>query len=91
MVLAPIFALWLETATPDDIANTVPVEYHLNDKPLYLTAVKASKESYSRTGIVPKEGMESIYSMLKSLEPEMAAANVDLSRTFDGSFVAKAK
>jgi NitT/TauT family transport system substrate-binding protein len=82
---------WLEAATPEQIADAVPPEFHLNDKPLYLRAVAASKESWSRSGIVPKEGMESINAMLKLLEPEMAAANVDLATTFDGRFIAKAK
>jgi NitT/TauT family transport system substrate-binding protein len=82
---------WLETATPENIADAVPVEYHLNDKPLYLRAVASSKESWSRTGVVPKDGMESVFAMLKALEPEMADAKVDLARTFDGSFIAKVK
>lgn len=82
---------WIETATPDQIADSVPPEYHLNDKALYLSAVAAVKESYSRTGVVPREGMESINAMLTALEPEMAAAKVDLSTTFDGRFVANAK
>ena len=82
---------WLETATPEMVADVVPVEYLLNDKPLYLTAVKSSQESYSRTGVIPKDGMESVLAMLKALEPEMADATVDLAKTFDGSFVAKAK
>lgn len=82
---------WLEAATPEQIADAVPSEFHLNDKPLYLRAVTASKESWSRTGVVPKDGMESIHAMLKLLEPEMAAAKVDLATTFDGRFIAKAK
>lgn len=82
---------WIDTATPDQIADAVPPEYHLNDKALYLRAVAAVKESYSRTGVVPREGMESIFAMLKALEPEMANAKVDLSTTFDGRFVAAAK
>ncbi len=82
---------WLETATPENIADAVPVEFHLNDKPLYLRAVASSKESWSRTGVVPKEGMESVFAMLKALEPEMADVKVDLATTFNGSFIAKAK
>src|SRR3712207_6288550 len=27
---------WLQTATPEDVAATVPAEYHLGDRPLYL-------------------------------------------------------
>ena len=82
---------WLEAATPEQIADAVPVEYHLNDKPLYLRAVASSKESWSRTGVVPREGMESVFAMLKALESEMADAKVDLGATFDGNFIAKAR
>ena len=82
---------WLEKAKPEDVAASVPVEYHLGDRDLYLKAVKGSLESYSRTGLVPLSGQESVYSMLKALDPELAGTNVDLSKTFDGRFVAKAQ
>ena len=45
---------WLQAATPEEIADTVPPEYHLGDKPLYLKAVQNSLESYSRDGIVQR-------------------------------------
>ena len=82
---------WLEKASPEEIANTVPADYHYGDRPLYIQAVGRTKESYSRTGVIPPEGMASIYDMLKALDPELADAKVDLGRTFDGSFVAKAR
>ena len=81
---------WLATAKPEDVANVVPEAYHLGDKPLYMSAVKASLESYSRTGLIPAEGMASILDMLKKLDTEMASANVDLSKTFVDRFVKKA-
>ncbi len=81
---------WLEKASPEDVANLVPPEYHLGDRDLYLKAVKGSLESYSRSGIVSAEGQESVYTMLKALDPELANSKVDLSTTFDGRFVAKA-
>ena len=82
---------WIERASPEDIANAVPPDYHYGDKPLYIQAVGRTKESYSRTGVIPPEGMASIYDMLKKLDPELADAKVDLAATFEGSFVAKAK
>ncbi|MGL4322947.1 MAG: ABC transporter substrate-binding protein [Beijerinckiaceae bacterium] len=81
---------WLATAKPEDVADVVPEAYHLGDKPLYMAAVKASLESYSRTGLIPAEGMASILDMLKKLDTEMASANVDLSKTFVDRFVKKA-
>jgi NitT/TauT family transport system substrate-binding protein len=81
---------WLSTAKPEDVAEVVPAEYHLGDKALYMTAVGSSLESYSRTGIIPKSGMESVMDMLKTLDPEMKEAKVDLANTFDDRFVKKA-
>ncbi len=81
---------WLQTAKPEDIAETVPPEYHLGDRPLYLKAVQNSLESYSRNGIVPPEGMKSVMDMLKELDPELRDAKVDLSSTFDDRFVKQA-
>jgi NitT/TauT family transport system substrate-binding protein len=81
---------WLETATPEAIADTVPVEYHLNDKPLYLPAIKASQEAISRTGIPAAEGMKNMMDSLRLLDPELTDAKVDLAKTFNDSFVKKA-
>ncbi len=81
---------WIEKASPEEIADTVPPEYHLGDKPLYLAAVKNSKEAYSRDGIVSPQGMASVMDMLKQLDPELQNAQVDLAATFDDRFVKKA-
>jgi NitT/TauT family transport system substrate-binding protein len=81
---------WLEKATPEQIAATVPEEYYLGDKPLYLAAVKANKPAYSLTGLIPAAGMQSAADMLTAFEPELRDANVDLAKTFDDRFVAQA-
>ena len=81
---------WIAAATPDQIAESVPPEYLLGDKPLYLAAVKNSLESYSRTGIIGQDGMESVLDMVRKLDPELAGAKIDLAATFDGRFVRKA-
>lgn len=81
---------WLKTATPDEIAAVVPEEYLLGDKALYLAAVKNSMPIYSKTGVIPESGMKNALNMLVEFDPELKAANVDLSKTFDPRFVAKA-
>lgn len=88
LVNAHVKALkWLATATPEAVAETVPPEYHLGDKALYLKAVKNSLESYSRTGIIPQAGQQSVLDMLQLLDPEMKDAKIDLSATFTDRFV----
>jgi NitT/TauT family transport system substrate-binding protein len=81
---------WLETAKPEEVADLVPAEYHLGDKPLYLRSVKNSLESYSRTGVSSQEAMKSMYDALKLLDPELANSKVDLGKTFIDSFAKKA-
>jgi sulfonate transport system substrate-binding protein len=81
---------WLEKATPEDIAATVPEDYFLGDRALYLAAVKANKPVYSLTGVIPAAGMRSAADMLLAFDPELKDAKVDLATTFDGRFVSKA-
>ena len=82
---------WLEKASPDEVAKAVPEAYYLGDRDLYLRAVKASMETYSRTGIVPAEGMKSALDMLQQFDQELKTAKVeDLPKTFVDRFVKKA-
>ena len=81
---------WLQAASPEQVAGTVPEEYHLGDKPLYLRAVESSMGSYSRDGVLTRAGMQSVLDTLKVLDPEFAAAEVDLAATFDDRFVKRA-
>ncbi len=81
---------WLEKATPEQIAATVPEAYYLGDKALYLAAAKANKPVYSLTGLIPAAGMKSAYDMLVAFDAEIKGANVDLAKTFDDRFVKKA-
>jgi NitT/TauT family transport system substrate-binding protein len=81
---------WLERATPEEVAATVPEEYWLGDKALYVAAVKASKPAYSLSGVIPEAGMKSASDMLVAFDEELRDAKVDLAKTFDGRFVSKA-
>ena len=81
---------WLQTAKPQDVADTVPPEYHLGDKPLYIKAVQNSLESYSRNGLIPPEGMASVADMLRTLDPDLQKAQVNLAKTFEDRFVKQA-
>jgi NitT/TauT family transport system substrate-binding protein len=81
---------WLEKATPEQVAATVPEDYFLGDKPLYIAAVKANRAVYSITGLIPPAGMQSAADMLLAFDDELKSAKVDLAKTFDDRFVKKA-
>ena len=79
------------TAKPEDIAAVVPEDYLLGNRELYMQAFQNSKEMYSPDGLVTKEGYESMMGVLKTLDPELAAADVPFEKTFDARFVEAAK
>jgi NitT/TauT family transport system substrate-binding protein len=81
---------WLAAATPEDVVRTVPEQYLMGDRALYLRAVGASLPTYSRTGVVTRDGMESARAMLVQFDAELQRAAIDLDRTWDGRFVARA-
>jgi len=82
---------WLEKATPEEIAATVPEEYWLGDKALYIKAVAASLPTYSRTGVITDKAAAGMLAMLKQVEPAaFKDAKIDLKKTFDPRFVEKA-
>jgi NitT/TauT family transport system substrate-binding protein len=82
---------WIAAASPEDIAKAVPEAYYLGDRELYLRAVRASAETYSRTGIIQLEGMKSALGMLKEFDEELKGVkDEDLPKTFVDRFAKKA-
>ena len=82
---------WIAKASPDDIAATVPQDYWLGDKQLYTMAVAANLASYSRTGTIPESGQKAAAELIKATDPDFKNVTLDLGKTFDGRFVAKAR
>jgi NitT/TauT family transport system substrate-binding protein len=82
--------LWLDKATPEQVADKVPQEYWLGDKALYMAAVKNNLQVYSRDGVVSAESQKRSLDFLKQFDKEIAAATIDPAKTWDGRFVTKA-
>ena len=80
---------WLQTATPDDVANAVPPEYIGNNREVYLEAVKNSLPSYSHDGMISRGSQEATLKLL-SYDKTIDGNKIDLSQTFDDRFVKKA-
>jgi NitT/TauT family transport system substrate-binding protein len=80
---------WLESATPEQIADAVPEEFWLGDKALYVRAINATRETYSQTGKITPEGMKNALDLVATTDPEFKAAAIDLDKTVDGRFLEK--
>jgi NitT/TauT family transport system substrate-binding protein len=81
---------WLQSATPDEIADTVPREFLLGDRALYMDAWKNVKEAMSPDGLMDPLGPAVAYDMLKTFDAEVAKKKIDLERTFTNEFVIRA-
>ncbi len=94
MYLAPgdvTVMLAASSPSPEQVAAMVPEEYWLGDKDLYIKAFNASRESYSTDGNIDEASMKSALNLLTTTDPSFDTSSIDLSKTFDGSFLARAK
>jgi NitT/TauT family transport system substrate-binding protein len=81
---------WIATATTDEIIATVPTDYFLGDRDIYLKALRANLLVYSKNGLITRQGMRSALAMLSAFDPELKGATSDLGKTFDDRFVKRA-
>jgi len=81
---------WLQTAGPSDIIKTVPENYLLGDRALYLAAYGKVKDAISTDGLIPDEGVKNSYRAMASFIPAIKEADIDVSRTYTNEFVRKA-
>ncbi len=80
---------FIQTSTPDEIVAAVPSDYYV-DKALYKASLEKNLESYKHDGIVGMEAARNVYRDLKSFDPGVQSATVDLAKTIDASFALKA-
>lgn len=82
---------WLQTAGPSDIIKTVPENYLLGDRALYLASFNKIREAISLDGIMPEEGPKTALRALASFETSVKPDRIDLSKTYTNEFARKAK
>ena len=82
---------WLNAASAEDIARTVPSEYLLGDRGLYLAALKRMREAYSKDGLFPPSGVEAQLRVLIGFEPAVRdAKDLHPGDSYTNEFVRKA-
>jgi NitT/TauT family transport system substrate-binding protein len=82
---------WLQTAGPSDIIKTVPDNYLLGDRALYLASFNKIREAISLDGTLPEEGARTALKALASFEPSVKPDKIDLARTYTNDFARRAK
>ena len=81
---------WIASHSAEEIAALMPPEYALGNSHVYAEAIRASKAMYSPDGRFLPGAAEAAYAVLKQFNAPVAAAKIDLSKTYTDAFVEKA-
>jgi NitT/TauT family transport system substrate-binding protein len=81
---------WLQTASAEDIANSLPAEFYAGDKEFYKKAVQANREMLSKDGIVTPALADNTRRIIASFNESVKKAQIDMAKTYDASFATKA-
>ena len=82
--------IWMQEASPQQILATVPEEYTLGNKAMYLFAYNNVKTAYSRDGLFNEAGAKTTLKALASFNPAIRPETVKLADTYTNEFVNKA-
>ncbi len=81
---------WIHSHTPEEIMAKMPDELVGPDKALYLAALKNTLPMYSTTGRMDPKGAQAVLAVFSQSVPEIAKANIDLSKTYTNKYVEQA-
>ena len=82
---------WLQTAGPGDIIKTVPENYLLGDRGLYIAAFNKVRESISLDGILADEAPRTALKAIAGFDAGIRPGRIDLSKTYTNEFAQRAK
>lgn len=81
---------WIQRASPQDVLSTVPENYLLGDKALYLFSFNKVREAISPDGLIPEAGARNTLKVLPAFNPEVKPNEIKLELTFTNEFVKRA-
>ncbi|MEV5985566.1 ABC transporter substrate-binding protein [Streptomyces sp. NPDC052051] len=81
---------WMSTHSADEIAAKMPADYSQGDKTLYVSAIKSTLPMFTKDGVMPEGGPETVQKVLKAFNPNIKNATIDLDKTYTTEFVKKA-
>ena len=71
---------WIHSHSPEEIMAKMPPEIVGKNKELYLAALKNTIPMYSKTGMMDPKGADAVLAVFSESSPEVAKANIDLSK-----------
>ncbi|OCK53817.1 ABC transporter substrate-binding protein [Bradyrhizobium sp. LMTR 3] len=82
---------WIHSHSPEEIMAKMPEGMVGKDKALYLAALKNTIPMYSQTGLMDPKGADAVLAVFSEGSPEVAKANIDVTKTYTNKYVEQAK
>lgn len=78
---------WIHSHTPEEVMAKMPANLVGPDKAGYLEALKNTIPMYSTTGKMDPKGVAAVLAVFSLSSPDVAKANIDVSKTYTNKFV----
>ncbi|WP_430715269.1 ABC transporter substrate-binding protein [Rhodopseudomonas boonkerdii] len=82
---------WIHAHSPEEIMAKMPETMVGKDKELYLAALRNTIPMYSETGLMDPKGAAAVLAVFSEGSPEVAKANIDVSKTYTNKYVEQYK
>ncbi|MFJ6297298.1 ABC transporter substrate-binding protein [Streptomyces griseoviridis] len=82
---------WMSTHSASEIADKMPADYKQGNGILYAKAIGSTLPMFTKDGVMPENGPETVERVLKAFNPNIKNAKIDLAKTYTSEFVEKAK
>jgi sulfonate transport system substrate-binding protein len=82
---------WIHSHSAEEIMAKMPTEIVGKNTALYLAALKNTLPMYSETGKMDPKGADAVLAVFSTGSPEVAKANIDVTKTYTNQFVDRAK
>lgn len=82
---------FIHSHTAAEIADKMPVDYYGDNKALYIEALKASIQMYSKDGKMPPGGPETVLKVMAGFNANIKGKRINLAETYTDEFVSQVK
>ncbi len=82
---------WIHTHSAEEIMAKMPPEMVGKNTTFYLAALKNTIPMYSETGKMDPKGADAVLAVFAASSPEVAKANIDVTKTYTNTFVDRSK
>ena len=82
---------WIHSHSAEEIMAKMPEEMVGKNKELYLAALKNTIPMFSETGKMDPKGADAVLAVFSEGSPEVAKANIDVTKTWTNKFVDQVK